>query len=612
MGISMGAAAPAPLGFDDHEPTTRASPQELLAARAAAAAPPVAPASAPAPAPAAPQGRSPQRTMLGIAGPGFGVPVPPSAPVAPSAAAAAPASALPVAAPAAAPMVAAAAPVAPAPIAPVAPAPIAPAPVAPLAEAPAVAASASPPGAAAAKKLGPSHRTMLGVAAPAAPGAASAPPAAPATSLPAPAPTMDTGEMSIAGMPSPRRRFTGCLVGLLALGLLVSAIAVGAVVYTRFFGRGPAVRATVGQSAEGDVLRLELPDAAAGTVVRYGGQERPVESGRVELPMAAGALRLGDNELVVEVVSGGAATQVPITLTLEYRVRTDLAGLEATPPALHVVVEALPGSTATLGGQPVTLSPQGQARVEVPLASLTPGPDGTITHSVAYVVTPPGGGSPASGTVSTRIPMARLELRHPLDGAVTDQATVEVVGRTAPAAAGQAATQVRVEGVEATVAADGTFRVVAPLPEAGEAGRAVLHVVAHRPGAAPRALEVGIRRVADMRRAAAELPVDRALTYDRVVDAPDQARGRYVALEGQVYNVDVQDGRGILQMLVRGCTRPDRCPLWVTYAPAGPIETGTVVRVVGTGAGTQQFRAESGEVRTVPSVEASYVLVGGP
>ncbi|GAB4110458.1 MAG: hypothetical protein OHK0013_46340 [Sandaracinaceae bacterium] len=454
---------------------------------------------------------------------------------------------------------------------------------------------------------------MLGVAAPIA-GSATAAPAKPPmepTTTPAPVTSTDTGEMSIAGMPSPRRRVTGCLAALLALGMMVSIVALGAAVYTRFFQRGPAVHATVGQTAEGDVLRLELPEAAPGTTVRYGGQERPVEAGRVEIPLAADALHLGDNELVVEVVAGGATTQIPITLTLEYRVRTDLAGLEATPPALHVVVEALPGSTFTLDGHAVPLDARGQARVEVPLTALTVGADGTLTHTAPYVVTPPGGAA-VSGTVSTRIPVARLELRHPLDGAVTDRDRVLVSGRTSPATPGQAATRVRVEGMDATVAADGTFRVEAPLPPAGEGGRAVLHVVAQRPGAAPRALEIGVRRVPDLARAASELPVDRALTYDRIAAAPDQARGRYVALEGQVYNVDVQEGRGILQMLVRGCARPDRCPVWVTYAPAGPIENGAVVRVVGTGAGTQQFRAESGEVRTVPRVDASYVLAGAP
>jgi hypothetical protein len=127
-------------------------------------------------------------------------------------------------------------------------------------------------------------------------------------------------------------------------------------------------------------------------------------------------------------------------------------------------------------------------------------------------------------------------------------------------------------------------------------------------GSAPREVVVGIRRVPDLRRAASEVVVDRSLGYEQLALDPEAMRGRLVALEGQVYNADVQDGRGVLQMLVRGCTRTDRCPLWVTYAPADPIEAGAVVRVVGVAGGTQQFRAESDETRTVPRIDANFVV----
>jgi hypothetical protein len=167
---------------------------------------------------------------------------------------------------------------------------------------------------------------------------------------------------------------------------------------------------------------------------------------------------------------------------------------------------------------------------------------------------------------------------------------------------------VTIEGQEAAVSADGSFRVEVPLPSADTEGRATLHVVARRAGSAPRALSVSLRRVPDLRRAASELVVDRTLGYGQLADTADAVRGRLVSLEGQVYNADVQDGRGVLQMLVRGCTRTDRCPLWVTYAPADPVEPGAVVRVVGVAGGTQQFRAESGETRTVPRIDATYVV----
>ena len=103
------------------------------------------------------------------------------------------------------------------------------------------------------------------------------------------------------------------------------------------------------------------------------------------------------------------------------------------------------------------------------------------------------------------------------------------------------------------------------------------------------------------------LQLDGRATYDQLAEHVE-AVGHLAAFEGQVYNVDVQDGRGILQMLTRPCTRADRCPLWVVYSPGAEITSGTSVRVVGMTTGPQQFRAENGDVRSVPRVEATHVV----
>lgn len=647
LGIAMGGAgvgAPTQgTGFEIDDRTERANPSQLLAQaqaqqiaqQASQHALPPSPAAAP---PSEPS-KQPLKTMLGMAGPWTGQPgAQPAVPSAPQPAqvALAPQAAPPSIAHAQPQQPMAPQPMASPPVAPIAQpmqAPQAPQPmqaavaapqpmgqaVAPPAAAPApsspqpampsmpeVAPAKAPP----AKKLGPSNRTMLGVTAPAGGIAASGPagelPAQPGPVAFASQPGLDTGELSIAGMPSPRKRNTGCLVAVLASAILVAVTALGTFGYYHFVGRGPSVTAAVAMTPQGEVVRIQVPDAAQGTVVRYGGATQPVTNGVAELPLAADALHLGDNVLNVEIVAGNTTTAVPITLTVEYRVRADLSGLEATPPTMAVLVEALPGSTVTISGAAVAIDAQGHGRVEVPVASLSAGADGALSHVAPYVVTPPSG-QPASGTLSTRIPLTALELRQPLDGAVTDRAAVVVAGRAAPPASGQA-THVTIEGQEAAVSADGSFRVEVPLPSADTEGRATLHVVARRAGSAPRALSVSLRRVPDLRRAASELVVDRTLGYGQLADTADAVRGRLVSLEGQVYNADVQDGRGVLQMLVRGCTRTDRCPLWVTYAPADPVEPGAVVRVVGVAGGTQQFRAESGETRTVPRIDATYVV----
>ena len=590
LGLAM--APPAPAGMlDKEEPTARNRLHEPLAS-------PTPPATG-----AAASTRQAARTMLGMVSPSFGPT--PSAPTSSPAGAvqAGPAqfiSGVPAPAAFGPPGSSTPGPASSVPAslvsASVGPASVGPASVG------AGSASASQKGSAA-KKLGPSNRTMLGVVVPGVEGLLSE---GPVSSAQAPEPIADPVDLSVAGIPSPRKRGSGCLLAVLASAILVAIGALGAFVYFRFVARGPAVMAAIAQTPAGEVVRIQLPDAVPGTVVRYAGTERPVEQGVAELPLAADTLRLGDNVLNVEIVAGNTTTAVPITLTVEYRVRAELSGLEAIPPSISVVIEALPGSSVRVGGAAVALDGAGHGRVEVPVASLTTATDGSLSHVAEYVVTTPAGEA-ATGTLTTRIPVAPLELTQPLDGAVTDRTSVWVAGRTAAPSVGQAA-RIAIEGHETPVGGDGSFRVEVPLPPPGPDGRTSLHLVARRPGSAPRAVTVTVRRVPDVRRAASEVAVDRRLDYGQLAEAPEAARGRVLALEGQVYNADVQDGHGVLQMLVRGCSRTDRCPVWVNYAPAEPVQPGAVVRVVGVGSGTQQFRAESGETRTVPRVDATYVV----
>ena len=613
-------AAVEPASFDEDEHTERAEASELAALRAqlqgrnaapnpapfatAHVAPPAAVAAAPQPAmpveaplranSVLPGARKPQKTMLGMMAPvvassgtsganfaGVGAQQPQPSPVQQ----AMPQQAMPQ----------------PMPTTPGMP-PLQPAPQEAPQPAPQPAMSAST-----AKRVGPSNRTMLGVATPGAPqiGSAASPAApmpAPAA-MPAPMPSpMNTGDMSIAGLPSPRRRNTGCLVAALALFMLMGAGTLAFFAYQRF-ARGPDIRASLMQDAAGaEMLQVEVPNAAAGTQVRFGANTAPVADGHAQLPLASDSLQLGDNPLAIEVLPpGGTAQPVTVTLTLEYRVRADLAPLAGDEPAIHILIEALPGSAVQFNDAALPLDATGHGRGVIPFAAMTAAGDGFMSARSDYTITREGH-PPVTGNAHTsRIPVAQLELRSPLAGAITDQASVPVMGRVAPGA------RVRIEGQDVTADPQGAFRLVVPLPAAGPDGQAVLHLRASRAGAAPKELEIHITRVADLRRAADAVAVDRSITYDQLAEHAE-AVGHLAAFEGQVYNVDVQDGRGILQMLTRPCTRADRCPLWVVYSPGAEITSGTSVRVVGMTTGPQQFRAENGDVRSVPRIEATHVV----
>jgi hypothetical protein len=89
-------------------------------------------------------------------------------------------------------------------------------------------------------------------------------------------------------------------------------------------------------------------------------------------------------------------------------------------------------------------------------------------------------------------------------------------------------------------------------------------------------------------------------------------RGQHAAFEGRIYNAHVEGGRSALQILVRECPRGERCPLWVNYPAATEFTKDDWVRVLGVLQGEQQFRADDDQVRSVPKLDAVFLLPAKP
>ena len=467
------------------------------------------------------------------------------------------------------------------------------------------AAPAPPGGGAAAAPAGQpkpaptTNRTMLGAAPPAgapaqAPAGAPAPAAQAAPGAPAAAPDASWDDVP-AGLPAKKKGGRGLTI--LAIVLLLAAVAGGAATFYLLSQGDAEVQASVGQSERGEVLVVDVPGAEPGTKVRFGGEERPLEAGRAEFPLEATDLRLGDNELQIGVVApDGSVDQVTVLLSLRFRVRADLSALEQDPPVLRVVVDAVPGADITLDEQAVALDATGHATQDYPLEDTT-GEAPLFEKTVHYRVVLPDGSAPAEGDVAVRIPFATLQVDRPGERAITDQRTVEVAGAAHPEAT------VTLDGSELELR-EGRFVTQLVLDAMGESEHVL---VARRPGRAPRRRVLHIRRVEDLAAEAASYPVEE-LPYARIASSPDTYRGRRVAFVGRVYNVDVHEGRSVLQIVLRDCPGSQRCPLWVTYDGATEAGLNTWVRVLGELAGEQQFRSPSGQVMSVPRLDAAFVL----
>lgn len=397
-------------------------------------------------------------------------------------------------------------------------------------------------------------------------------------------------------MPAERPRSRG-IAGLVVAGFLGMAAltAIGAALYVAF--HDDDLRAEVATVEGEQALVVDLRSTAPGTKVRFQGREVPLASGRAVFPLAPDSLHLGENEVALDVVTpDGAVDSHHVVISLAYRVRADLGGLDDDPPVLRVVVDAKPGSSVSLDGEALALDATGRGTKSIPVEAATEGQ--SISHSTRYRIVPPGG-VPVEGSIETRMPLAMLHLDRPGTSLVTDRAEVEIAGTVGPRAT--------ITVGDRTIATlEGRFFARWPLTAMGDQD-VTLRV--REPDKAPRREVIHLRRVPDLAAEAARYPVERDLDYARLAQNPGTYRGRHVAFEGFAYHVEVADGRSVLQILVRDCPGGQRCPLWVTYPAATDAVRSSWVRVVGEVAGEQQFRAANGgQILTVPRVDAAFVL----
>jgi len=394
-----------------------------------------------------------------------------------------------------------------------------------------------------------------------------------------------------------RSRIALVLAGLALLSLV-------AMVYVRFSGRTKSadVSARITTNQQGESLLFEVPQAAEGSKLRFGGQEQPLVAGRATFPLASDSLRVGDNIVLADVIApNGETSSARIVLAVFYRIWVDTSALRADRPSIDVVVTAIPGTKVTLEGQDVQLDAQGRATKTYALDVVHSGKGGVIDHVVHYRMQPPRGETVVD-ELHTRIPVAMMQIDRPGPDIVTDRETVEIAG-----AVGRD-TQVSIDGTQVPVK-EGRFLHRLALPRPGDYKP---RVIASATGKAPLGVTLSIRRVRDIAQAAREFTFDKSLTYAKIASNPTIYKGQNIAIEGRVYAVDARSGSSVLQMLARPCPSTQRCSLWVVDPQAGEVSVDRWVRVLGVVEGEQQFRSEKNEIVTVPKITARFVLPAKP
>lgn len=400
----------------------------------------------------------------------------------------------------------------------------------------------------------------------------------------------ETFDEPVAGLPGANRAGgIGRTLALVGAGLVMG---VGALFALK--PGAPALDVQVAHEAAGEILVVSVPDAPSGSRVRFAGDERPIAGGSARFPLAPEALKIGHNELVLSVLTGGDARESRVALEVEYRARFALDGLAAKPPHAHLVFDTTPGAKLSVDGKPVALDAAGHAKAAIPVAPVSAG---SFVLRAGYRVE--AAGKPAvSGALEASLPAASLAVDSPVEGLKFEAPQLVIAG-----SAGSAG-HVAIDGEDVPLE-EGRFRKVLRVPEVGPLS---LEVVARAAGQAPRIVTLHVERVASLAMAAAAFAPDKEVTYAALVADPGAQRGKAVAFDAHVYNVETQGGKGVLQVLVHDCPKKERCPLWVETGELDAARKGDDVRILGAVLGQQQFRSKQGAVQSVPSVRAEFVL----
>ncbi len=398
--------------------------------------------------------------------------------------------------------------------------------------------------------------------------------------------------------PAPQRIKRGVPFGAVAGIVAILVAAAGGAAF--FFLRSPPLVLQPGLDAQGhEQLHIRCETCQDGTVAEIDGARATFQNKEADLPLAS-PLKVGNNPLAIHITRPkfGREGSVQVVVPVAFRIRADLSGLTAAPPAILVRVEAVSGTDVQVDGKPVALDASGAGVYATDIGSETEGVSDElrfIDRVIPYAVTPKS--SPAeTGKLTVRVGIAPLRLDAPGLHAVVESATFRLAGRTVRGGS------VTVNGAPLHTEPDGTF---AQSFDAASDGDLSLEVRASGPQLAPRTAHLVVTRVdrlADAARAREKAP---EATYDDIAGDIPAAVGKATIVEGDVAEARTTGAQTIAIVDdARGCSRPP-CLVRVTYAGDTRFKHGDVLRAYG-----RVTRAFAYGSSTVPEVEADFVQLG--
>jgi hypothetical protein len=417
--------------------------------------------------------------------------------------------------------------------------------------------------------------------------------------------------------PAPPPAEEGISRRALAIVITAGVLALAAVLVAVFWPSAPPLTARPRADAGGrEGVELTCKSCPDGTKLTIGGASAVVAGGVALVPLPA-ALSVGENKLKVEIdrPGNGRDETVGVSVNVAYRIRPDLAALQAERPAFQILAEAASGTTVSIDGRKLPLA-AGRGVESVDVTEICTGLANdvkTLARQIPYVVTPDSG--PAEqGVVNVSVGIVPLHLDAPVAvlppsaGAavpaphvITDGPSFVLAGWTMKGA------EVLAAGRPITVHPDGSF---AQVMNVSSVGATQIEVRARMPGMAPRLALIKVRRVESLEKAAKDHGQGEAsVGYKDLAADIGGSIGKAVTLSGEVVETKKQGYETVMLLDVSaasGCAGGSACTVRLVQGAENPAKRGDALRVFG-----HVARAFTVPGRPdIPEIEVDFTLKG--
>ncbi len=355
-------------------------------------------------------------------------------------------------------------------------------------------------------------------------------------------------------------------------------------------------------SHDGETLTvvLSLPDAAPGAVLQFQNQNIPIAGGKVQFLIQKKQMALGANLVKVMLAEPGATpTEISFPIMLRHVATNDFSKLAESPPSIDVRFQVAAGFSIKVNGTPCPLE-DGVCTFNLAVNATQSSKAKTLQYAIPFELVDASGRADPGQHIIT-VPVTAIQLDRPAEGAIVATPKVTVAGSAVPG------TVLTIDGIRVT-AGDAGFSTSVPLKTVG-VNEIKLKAVA--PDSAPNIRDLKVTRVTTLKPYVDKWSADLDASFNFALLSRDTGThtGKKIHLSGRIININTARGVTAFLMYVdQGCPQGGQCGVYVAFRGETDAGLQSMVDVYGTVRGTQDVDFAGGTSKTLPAIDAAYVV----